>query len=253
MKARDIMTNDVLTVNPGTDIRAIAKLMIDHHISGVPVVDATGHLVGIVTDGDLYRRTELGTERKRRNWLEIFGFDTRQAEDYVASHAHKASDLMTSQVHAVSPEATVQQIADLFERKRIRRVPVVVDNRVVGIVSRANLTQALASAPREDTRVTLSDRRVRDLVLAEFKRMPWGPPHEGNVIVTDGVVHLWGYYPSDAELRALRIAVEGIPGVKGFEDHTYRFVADTGGRQRKPSEVTVEGPCDAEDDPTLLG
>jgi CBS domain-containing protein len=253
MRARDIMTTDVLTVAPGTEIREAAKLMVDHHISGLPVVDAAGHLAGIVTDGDLYRRTELGTERKRRSWLEVFGFDTRQAADYVASHAHTVGDVMTSHVQAVSPETAVQQIADLLERARIRRVPVVVDDRVVGIVSRANLVQALAAAPQEDTRIRLSDRRVRDLVIGEFKRMPWGPPHEGNVIVTDGVVHLWGYYPSDAELDALRVAVEGVPGVKGFEAHTYRFAADTGGRQHKPSEVTIEGPPDARDDTTLIG
>lgn len=246
MRAQDIMTTDVLTVTPQTTVHDTAKLMIDRRISGVPVVDSAGHLVGIVTDGDLYRRTELGTERKRRNWLEILGFDAGLAQSYVEGHAHTVADVMTTRVFVVTPQTTVQQIADLFERERIRRVPVIANCIVVGIVSRANLVQALAFAPVEDVWMNLAARRARDLVIAEYRRLPWGMPAESNVIVADGVVHLWGYVPSEAELAAFRVAVEAIPGVRGFEDHTFRFFGDAGRPQRKPSQVIVEEPSDPE-------
>jgi CBS-domain-containing membrane protein len=239
------MTTDVVTVSPESGVRDIAKQMVEHHISGLPVVDAAGRLVGIVTDGDLYRRVELGTGKQRSSWLEIFGLDSTQAREYVAEHANTAADVMTTRVFSVTPQTSVRQIADLLERERIRRVPVVADGAVVGIVSRANLVQALASAPTEDIRLNLNDRRIRDLVIAEYKRLPWGMPSESNVIVTDGIVHLWGYVPSDVELDALRVAAEGIPGVKGFEDHLYRFFGDAGDRQRRPSQVIIEEPGDA--------
>lgn len=245
----DVMTADVVTVTPETRVRDIARLMIAHRISGIPVVDPVRHLAGIVTDGDLYRRVEIATDRKHRSWLEVFGFDAGEARDYVASHAHTAGDVMTTRVFAVTtrvfavtPQTSIQQIARLFERERIRRAPVVADGVVVGIVSRANLVQALASISTEDAQVNLADRRVRDLVIAEYRRLPWGTPSESNVIVTDGVVHLWGYVPSDAELDALRVAVEGILGIKGFDDHTFRFLGDTGHRQQRPSQVIVEEP-----------
>ena len=245
MRAQDIMTTDVVTVSPDTDVRAIARLMIERRISGLPVVGPAGHLIGILTDGDLYRRTELDTDRQRSSWLELFGLDNDLARDYVTAHAKTASDVMSTRVFAVTPQTKVRQIAALFERERIRRVPVVADGMVVGIVSRANLVQALSSAPVEDIQVNLNDQRVRDLVIAEYKRLPWGMPSEGNLIVTNGVLHLWGYVPSGVQLDALRVAAQGIPGVKGFEDHTFRFFGDVGARPRVQSEVIVEKPDDA--------
>ncbi|HBK08346.1 MAG TPA: histidine kinase [Acetobacteraceae bacterium] len=245
MEARDVMTTHVVTVTPETDIRNIARIMIEHHISGVPVTDTLGHLVGIVTDGDLYRRGELGTDRQRSSWLELFGLDSKLAREYVGTHGHTAADVMTTRVFAVTPETPLRQIADLFERERIRRVPVVANGHLVGILSRANLVQALVSTPAEDARLTLSDQQIRDLVIAEYKRLPWGMPSEGNVIVTGAVVHLWGFVPSGVELDALRVAAEGIPGVKRFEDHTFRYFGDVGDRQRVPSELVVEEPTAA--------
>jgi CBS domain-containing protein len=245
MQAQDIMTTNVATVTPNTGIRDIAHLMIDRHISGVPVVDLEGQLVGMVTDGDLYRRTELGTDKKQFGWLKIFHPTSKLAREYIAGQAHTAGDLMTTQVFAVAPQTSVRQIADLLERERIRRVPVVVDGLVVGIVSRANLMQALISSPVENLEANLNDRRVRDLVIAEYKRLPCGMLPEGNVTVADGVVHVWGYLSSDAQRDALRVAVEAIPGAKGFEDHTYQYFGDADGRQQRPSRIIVEEPDDA--------
>ena len=245
MQARDIMTTNVVTVAPDTPVRDVARLMLEHRISGVPVVDRSGQLVGMITDGDLYRRAEPGSEKQRSTWLELFTRDSRMAHEFVAAHGHTATDVMTTRVFAVTPETPLRQIADLFEKQRIRRVPVVSDGSVVGIVSRANLVQAFVSAPAEEKGITLSDQRVRDLVIAEYKRLPWGMPSEGNVIVTNGVVHLWGYVPSLVELDVLRIAAQGVPGVKGFEDHSFRYFGEAEGEYRTPSVVVVTEPGEA--------
>jgi CBS domain-containing protein len=236
------MTTKVVTVQPDTPVTEIAKLMIDNRVSGLPVVENSGRLVGIVTEGDLCRRLELGTDRRRHSWLEIFGLDLNAANDYIEAHGRTARDVMTTDVIAVAPATSLRRIADLFETKQIRRVPVIVDGAVIGIVSRANLVRALASLPASDSPGRLTDRRVRDLVLAEYKRLPWGLRSEEDVVVTDGVVHLWGYVPSDVELIGLRVAATAIPGVKGFKDHTSRFVGDMGIPPRSPSNVTVIGP-----------
>jgi CBS domain-containing protein len=246
MRAHDIMTTAVVTAHPDTSVRELAKLMVDHRVSGLPVVDEANRLVGMVTDGDLYRRAELGTERRGSSWWDIFGLDSTPADDFVESHGRVARDVMTKQVVAVAPGTTLRQIAELFEARRIRRVPVVANGTVVGIISRANLVQALAVTPGEGPVVGLSDRRVRDLVIADYKRLPLGPPSEGNVIVTDGIVHLWGYRPSNAEADALRVAAEAIPGVKGFEDHTYRYFGDANIPRHAPSEVILVEPEEAD-------
>jgi CBS domain-containing protein len=238
MRARDIMTTNVLTVTPITPVRDVAQLMVEHRISSVPVVHGS-KLVGIITDGDLYRRAELGTEKRHRTWLQMLAFHNERAADYVRVHGRTARDIMTTDVIAVEPTTTLRQIADLFEIKRIRRVPVVADGMVIGIVSRANLVQALATISSEDIQGTATDRQVRALVIAEYKRLPFGLPSEWNVIVKDGIVHLWGFVPSLAELAALRVAAEGVPGVKGFVDLTFGYRSPVGGRESLQSRVTV--------------
>lgn len=243
MRAQDVMTTQVITVRPDAPVREVARIMVEHRISGLPVQDEHGRLLGIVTDGDIYRRAELGTARdRRRNWLSLFIGDALLAEDYVEAHGRTARDVMTSDVIAVAPGTSLRQIADLFETRRIRRVPVAKDGKVIGIVSRANLVQALAASSPSEPDGGTADRRIRDLVLAEYARRPWGLRSENNVIVKKGVVHLWGLVVSEAERDALRVAAESIPGVKGFEDHTIRYFCDVSGRPGIHSDVTVVGP-----------
>ncbi len=237
MQAQDVMTKQVVTVEPGTPLEAVAQLMVDHRINGMPVVEPSGRLVGMITDGDLYRRAELSTEPHRFNWLELFQSGRSEAKDFVMTHGRTARDVMTLDVYAVAPDTSLQQIADLLSDRRIRRVPVVADERLVGIVSRANLVQAFAALSRTQAADGQSDRRIRDQILAEYKRHSWGQT-EGNVIVTDGVVHLWGFVGSETEITALRLSAEAIPGVVGFEDHSIRSLA-AGTRPRHPSSVTV--------------
>jgi CBS domain-containing protein len=240
MRAQDVMTTQVVAVEPDTPVREVARIMVERRITGLPVQEPDGRLVGVVTDGDIYRRAELGTDRRRRrSWLELFAPDPRHAEDYVEAHGRIARDVMSSDVVAVAPETSLRQIADLFETRRIRRVPVVRDGKVVGIVSRANLVQAFAASASPETDSAAADRRIRDMVLAEYGRHPWGLRAEANVVVTDGVVHIFGLVDSEAEQHALRVAAEAVPGVKGFEDHTVRRLEDAGARPRMDPTVTV--------------
>ena len=243
MRAQDVMTTQVVAVEADTSVREVARIMVEHRITGLPVQEPNGRLVGVVTDGDIYRRAELGTDRRRRrSWLELFAADPRHAQDYVEAHGRIARDVMSSDVVAVAPETSLRQIADLFETRRIRRVPVVRDGKVVGIVSRANLVQAFATSRHSEVDSATADRGIRDMILAEYERHPWGLHAEANVLVTDGVVHIFGLVDSEPEQHALRVAAEGIPGVKGFEDHTVRRLEDAGVRPRIASTVTVVEP-----------
>lgn len=219
MRARDVMVRAVVTTMPETTVETLARLMINLRISGVPVIDKEGRLVGIVTEGDLLRRAETGTEHRRSRWSESFSSNSRLAAEYVKSHAKRVADIMTREVVSVEEMATLGEIADLMETKQIRRVPVIHDSKIVGVVSRADLLRVLASGgaktPNEDR-----DRTIRDHLLAELREQTWADTSEGRVVVSDGVVHLWGLVGSEAEREALRVAAENTPGVRGIEDHT---------------------------------
>ena len=218
MRARDVMVRAVATTKPETTVEEVARLMINLRISGVPVLDRNGQLVGIVTEGDLLRRAETGTERRRSRWSEWFS-NARLAAEYVKSHSRRVEDVMTREVVSVGELASLGEIAELMETRRIKRVPVVHDGKIVGIVSRADLLQVLASGgikTPEDER----DHTIRIQLLAELREQKWTDPAEARVVVSDGVVHFWGTVGSEEEGKALRVAAENIPGVRGIEDHT---------------------------------
>ncbi len=238
MFATDVMSAPVITVGRTASVAEIARLMSERKVSGLPVVDEAGKVVGIVTDGDLLRRAELGTAREAEGLLDILFLSHPDAKDYVEARGRTAEDVMTRKVYAARPDTPLGRIADLFEAHGIRRVPVIDDGRMVGIVSRADIVRSLAASGEKPAPASLSDRQVRDLVMAEFRRLNFGLTSEGSVIVRDGVVHLWGLVPSETERRALRLAVESIPGVKGVEDHTGRFFQPFGVDPRPRENVT---------------
>lgn len=224
MKAKDIMTTPVITVDPETSVRDIATLLFERRISGVPVVDE-GRLVGIVTEGDLIRRHEIGTDQRQLQvswWLRLIAEDETPGE-YVRSHAKLAKDIMTRDLITVDEETPITKIAMIFETRGVKRVPVLREGQLIGIVSRANLVQALAVrsqsavAPRAE-----SDDAIRGRLLAELEHRSWWRSFTSNLIVTDGVVHYWGLCGSDDERMAARIAAENIPGVRRVEDHRTR-------------------------------
>jgi CBS domain-containing protein len=227
MRASDIMTTPAITVGPDTSAREIAQLLFERRISAVPVVEEE-RLVGLVSEADLLHRPEIGTDRIAPHgpwWLRLFSED-RSAAEYVKSHAGRARDIMTRDVVTVTPETPVAEIASLLETRGIKRVPVVREGRLAGIVSRSNLVQALAvKAPPEAARPE-DDHAIRAALLAELERQPWWRRRvAANVIVTDGIVHLWGTLESEDERQAARVAAENIPGVRGIEDHRFRTSA----------------------------
>ena len=219
MKARDLMVSPVITVGENETVRDVARLLLAKRISAVPVVAGTGKLVGIVTEADLMRRAEVGTERPHSWWLSLLLGDSAIAADYVKSHAMKVKDIMTRDIKTATPETPLPEIADLFEENHIKRVPIVSKGGdLVGIVSRANIIQAIASA-RPKLEISLPDATIRERLLDELKEQSWAHVHKLNVTVTNGVVNLWGFVQSEKERQAIAAAAESIPGVAAVNNH----------------------------------
>ncbi len=216
MQAKDVMTTPVVTVKPETTISEIARLLLERGISAVPVVDENERLLGIVSEGDLMRRPESGTQRRPSWWLALFSDSREEAREYVKSHGLHARDVMTRDVITVGEDASLQQIAALLEKHRIKRVPVVRDGKVVGIVSRANLLQALVAQPPEKE-ISADDRTLREAVLKAVHSVGAGTVFV-NAVVSEGVVHLWGVAASGEVKDAIRVAAERVPGVKEVKD-----------------------------------
>jgi CBS domain-containing protein len=220
MKAKDIMTSPVITVGPETTVSEIAALLFERRISAVPVVQE-GRLVGMVSEADLLHRHEIGTERHARSgswWLRLFSAD-RSIEEYIKSHARQARDVMTREVVTVAPEATAAEVASVLETRGIKRVPVLDGGALVGIVSRANLVQALAGMPQAAARATPpGDEAIRARLLAELQGQPWWQHGMSSVDVSAGLVTYRGTVQSDEERDAARVAAENIPGVRAVVD-----------------------------------
>ncbi|KDR24734.1 histidine kinase [Caballeronia zhejiangensis] len=220
MRAADIMTTSIVSASPDMSVRQAAGTMVFAGISGMPVIDEEGKLLGIVTEGDLMHRAEIGTGVKQRAWwLELVASTRELASQYVKEHARKVSDVMTTDVATVSETCPVADIAELLERKRIKRVPVLRDGKVVGVVSRANLIRALVTmAPELPVDADITDHSIREAVIAAMSGHPWALARE-NVIVENGTVHLWMTVTNDDEAKAVRVAAENAPGVKEVVTH----------------------------------
>jgi CBS domain-containing protein len=214
----DVMTREVITVAPDTPVQEIAKLLYERHISGAPVVDADGRLVGILSEGDLMTHAgALGGEAPRRSWwLRFFADRTSRAEDYLKAHGRVAADVMTKDPHTVTPSASLAEVARLLEDHGIKRVPVVENGRLVGIVSRANLLRGLVTAEAPGD-VTTDDREIARQLQDQLDKESFG--NLLNPIVQNGTVHLWGLVENDTERRALILLAQNIPGVKAVEDN----------------------------------
>ena len=217
MLAKDVMTTPVMTVRPDAEVREIAALLLECGISGVPVVDEAGRVLGIVSEGDLINRADAGTRHRRSWWLEVLKSEEEQSRDYLRSHGRRAEDVMTRDVIAASEDTPISEIAALLEKHRVKRVPVLRDGRLVGIVSRANLLQGFALA-EPAAPVAQDDRDLRKRLLQAFKEAGL-PMHQVNVTVRDGVVRLWGWVDADVQRQAARAAVEATAGVRRLEDH----------------------------------
>ena len=216
MRAHQIMTRAVVTVTPDSTILEAADIMLKHHVSGLPVVDAAGKLVGIVSEGDFIRRSEIGTQRKRSRWLKfLMGTDATQ---YVREHGRKVSEVMTRDPLTIAEEATLEEIVNAMEANGIKRMPVMRDGKLVGIVSRANLLHAVASLAREIPDPTADDDHIRSRIIQALEKHDWSP-FGLNVIVRDGIVHLSGVITDEESRHAAIVATENVSGVKKVHDH----------------------------------
>ena len=219
MKVSDIMTRRVVSVAPGATVLEAADLMLKHHVSGLPVVDNHGTLLGIVTEGDFLRRPETGTERRRGRWLDALFGPAEGARYYVRSHGTKIGEVMTHHVVTVAEDDSLEQVVHRMELHRIKRLPVVRDGKVVGIVSRANLLRVLASVQRGTRRASTSDAGIRDTIVTEIDRRNWAAGAHIEIVVRGGVADMWGSLADPAQRDALRVLVETTPGVKRVFDH----------------------------------
>ena len=220
MNVADVMTQKAITVTPETTIAEAARLLVQHRISGLPVVDPGGAVVGVFTEGDLLRRIETGTERRHSGWLEFLIAPGRLAEEYAHANARKVGDVMTTDVVAVAPQDPLAEVVRLMERHHIKRLPVIEKGRLVGIVSRANLVQALLDNLAEPAgKAAPGDAEIRERILAEIAKQPWGPRASVDVRVAAGVVELYGSITDERERTALQVLAENVAGVNAVEDH----------------------------------
>ena len=219
MIASDVMTRNFLSISPDTSVAEAIRLMLDNRISGLPVLDAAGHVVGILTEGDLLRRGETGTERHRPRWLEILMGPGRLAGEYVRTHGRRVEEIMTRDLVTVTPETSLDEVVGLMERRRIKRVPVLDGDVPVGIVSRADLLRVLARTFEEEPPATGGDDEIRERILAELAKVSWVPRDGLAITVANGIVDLNGFILEEKEREALRVVAENVPGVRAVEDH----------------------------------
>jgi len=234
MKASDVMTRRIVSVAPEATVLEAVGLMLQNHISGLPVIDATGNLVGVVTEGDLLRRDELGTERGRPWWLKLLVSPARQAVDFTRTHGRHVRDVMTRDVISVADSAPLEAVVATMEKARIKRMPVTRDEHVIGVISRADLLRGLVGLVRDVEPVATDNRSIRTAILDSLEHQSWAPMTTLNVTVSKGIVDVWGTIANEAERDAIRVVVENTPGVKAVHDHLVYIEPYTG--------TVIEGP-----------
>jgi len=228
MNAADIMTRSVITISPEATLADAVRLMLDQRISGLPVIDSAGRLVGMLTEGDLLRRVEIGTERRRSRWLEFLRGPGQEAEDYVHTHGRKVHELMTSGAASVGENTSLADVVATMESKRVRRVPVESQGRFVGLISRSDLLRVLATKLAENAPAPAGDDAIREQVIAALNEQKYGGQARVSVVVTDGVVYLKGFVYDPRERDAIRVAAENVPGVREVRDQIEYFDGSMG-------------------------
>lgn len=235
MNAADVMTRNVVAVSPDAPLSQAVRLMLDRRISGLPVLDTDGRPVGMLTEGDLIRRAETGTDAPRAGWLSIIFTPGRLAGDYVQTHGRRVADVMTPDVISVTETTPLSDVAELMRSRRVKRLPVTRDDSVVGIVSRSDLLGALAKE-LDTPAASAADAVIREAILAELAAQPWAPRRSVTIAVTGGIVDLDGVVFDVRERDALRVVAENVPGVKKVENRLVCVEPNTG--------MLVAGPDD---------
>ncbi len=217
MQAKHVMVSSVITGTADMTVLEIAEMLVANRISALPIVGKNGSVIGIVSEGDLIRRAEIGTQKQRSWWLSLFTSSVQLAEEYAHTHARKVKDLMTHEVISVAPDTALSEIARLLEFHRIKRVPVLDKEKLVGIVTRGDLVRVIATASQRE-QSPVADEEIRASILRRLDAESWTNAMLIDVTVNDGTVNLWGLIRSEAERRAVLVAVENIAGVKAIND-----------------------------------
>jgi CBS domain-containing protein len=228
MIVADVMTRNCITIASDATVEEAVNLMLSRHISGLFVVDKDGTLAGVVTEGDLMRRDELGTQRNRPWWLRLLVSPARQAADFTQANGRHIRDVMTEDVLSIAQDAPLEDVVTTMEKNRIKRLPVTADDRVVGVVSRADLLRALIGRVRNAGPIGIDDRAIRGAILAALEAQSWAPLTTLNVTVADGVVDLWGTITNEQERHGIRVIAENTDGVKSVNDHLVYIEPYTG-------------------------
>jgi len=219
MKVSDVMTKRVVSISPETSILVAADLMLKHHISGLPVIDNHAKLVGIVTEGDFLRRAEIGTERKASSWLDALRGTADATADYVHSHGLAIKEIMTRNPVTAAEDTNLDEAVRLMENRNIKRLPVLRDGKLVGIISRANLMRALLSIHRKAPQSSSDDAAIRERILADAAKQSWSSGAVVDAVVQDGIVDLWGTLADPSQREAFVVLAKKVPGVALVEDH----------------------------------
>jgi CBS domain-containing protein len=224
LRVHDIMSTDVISVSPDTSVQMIAEILSRNRISSVSVVDVGGRLLGLVREGDLIARAEIGTESSRSWWKAIFYDAMAASHDYVRSHGRKARDVMTLHPHIATSDEPLPQVARRMSRKRLQGMPVVRDERVVGMLCQSDFVRILADGSRETVMSPeLNDDAIRERLMARIRSLPWSlRVRSVNATVENGIVQLYGWVGTEIERRALHIVAENTPGVSEVQDHLHR-------------------------------
>lgn len=235
MRTHQIMTRHVITVDAETPLIEAAKLMLQHHISGLPVLDKAGKPVGIVSEGDFIRRSEIGTQRKRGRWLKFLLGPGSSAKDFVHAHGRKVGEIMTEDLCTVTEEVPLEDAVRLMERRNVKRLPVLRGETLVGILTRSDLLRTVASLARDVPDPTADDDHIRHRVIAAIQNNDWTPMQLG-VIVREGIVHISGIIPDEDYRKAIIVAAENVAGVRLVHDHLSWFDAMSGISFRSPED-----------------
>ena len=219
MRAKDVMTEDCVCIDVKESVYDAAEVLLSARVSAVPVVNDKGEVVGIVSEADLVRRAEIDTAA-HKSWLSrLLDTGASAAHDFVAARTRRISDVMTRKVVTASEDATLRELVDLMERHNIKRIPIVREDVLVGIVSRADVLKALLSREPDSPVLQPTDKALRQAVVEALEKRPWTSRWPTNVFANDGVVHLWGFVEGDEVRQAYRVAAENVPGVRRVKSH----------------------------------
>ena len=228
MRAQDIMTEEVVCIGIKESVFDAAELLLGANVSAAPVVNDKGVVVGVVSEADLIRRAEIDTAAKR-SWLaRLMDSETSAAHDFVSSHARRVADVMTREVVTASEDATLRELVELMERHKVKRIPIVREGILVGVVSRSDVLRALLSREPDGPVLQPTDKALRQAVVEAIEHRPWTSKWPINVFANDGVVHLWGFVDGEEVRTAHRVAAENVPGVRRVKNHLRAMPASVG-------------------------